>query len=412
MTTMAGNVELSRQRAFLNLVLVYILIFTSGSLRYNQSNDKFLVLAFVVVLLAWIIYTDRKISSGFLLYCFVFSGLLYALSLYTDGSLSLSAVISSTLKLILAYMVIRTVAERFTVTYVKVVVFLAAISLIGNISDNFQLFDGLVSKLPVIPGRGHDGIFYIFRDTYHPFRNQSIFFEPGAYQAFLNAALFIIFFTSPDIEKRRQWVYITILLAALVSAFSTTGFIIFMIGFVLFLFKSDIATSYGKLVLIGVSVVTITIFAAQFHQRFVQKINDYLTAEEFDFSWSAQTRSSQLKADIRVIKKHIFGLGLKEYLKEFKLEGRTDNRGSSNGITKIIAVYGMPFALFIYGSYLWAIRRLVVDPVLVAGAFIMFVLFLAGEAYYTSTPISYALIAAAFVCKREPVNEELLMQAE
>jgi O-antigen ligase len=310
------------------------------------------------------------------------------------------------MKLILAYLVIRTVGEKFAETYVKVIVFLAAISLFGYLSDTLHLFDGLVQKLSNIPGRGYEGFFYVFRDTYHPYRNQSIFFEPGAYQAFLNAALFIIFFSKTRLDARRQWLYIIILMAALTTTFSTTGFIIFLCGFFLFLYKSEVATFYGKLVLVSIGIIIIIFFAAQFNESFVKKINDYMTANEYEFTYSAQTRSSQLKADLRVIKKHVFGLGQREYLREFQMEGRTENRGSSNGVTKILAMYGIPIGIFIFGSYYWALRRILNKPLLVAGAFVMFMLFLAGEAYYVTAPVSYAIIAAAFVIKHKSIYEK------
>jgi uncharacterized membrane protein len=397
MTTGENDASLSRQIIFLHVALVYFLIFSSGSLRYNQADDQFLVVGFIITFVAWLFYTDRKFSSGFLLYCISFAGMLFALSIYTGGSLSLQGVISIMLKLLLSYLVIKTVGEKFAVTFVRVVVFLAAVSLLGFLSDTLHLFDGLVQKLPVVSSRAYDGIFYLFRDGYHPYRNQSIFFEPGAYQGFLNAALFILFFVNLDIGKRKQWIYILILLAALVTALSTTGFMIFLCSFALFLYKSEISTFYGKFIMVGLAVVVVVLFAAQFHERFVKKIDDYLSANEYDFSWSAQTRSSQMKADIKVIKKHVFGLGIKDYLKEFKLEGRTDNQGSSNGVTRILAMYGLPIGLFIFGTYLWAMKRLLHDPVLVTGAFVMFMLFLGGQSYYISTPMSYALISAAFV---------------
>ncbi|MGV7235035.1 MAG: hypothetical protein ACQ9ET_02155 [Nitrosomonadaceae bacterium] len=376
-----------------------------------QSDDKYLVLSFIVVLLAWFVYTDRKISSSFLLYSIVFSGFLFALNIYTGGSLSLPSVISTTLKLILAYLVVRMVNEKFTIIFIKVIVFLAAVSLFGYLSDSLHIFDGIVRKLPNIPYRGYDGVLYIFRDTYHPYRNQSIFFEPGAYQAFLNAALFIMFFTNPNIERRRQWVYIAVLVAALITAFSTTGFMIFLCGAVLFLYKSELTSFRGKLVLLGVGIVIVSIFSSKFHEIFVTKINDYLTADEYEFTWSAQTRSSQLKADIRVIKKHIFGLGQKKYREEFELESRVKDKVTSNGVTKILAIYGLPFGLFIFGSYYWALRRMLYDPILVTGAFVMFMLFLSSEAYYTTAPICYVLIAGAFVFKHESVSEELQREA-
>ena len=398
---------MSRQRHLLNIMLVYFLIFASGSLRYNQSDDKYLVIGLLAAFIVWLIYTDRKISGSFLIYCITFSGFLFSLSIYTDGSLTLASVISTTMKLMMAYLIIKTVGDRFTRTYVDVVVFLAVISLLGYFSDVVHLFDGLVHKLPVIRGRGYDGVFYIFRDTFHPYRNQSIFFEPGAYQAFLNAALFIMFFASPNIGRKRQWFYIIVLIAALITAFSTTGFMIFLCLFALFLYRSDITSFYGKLILVGLAMVIVIVFSAQFYTRFVEKIDDYLAANEYDFSWSANTRSSQLKADIRVIKKHIFGLGQRKYLEEFRDAGRTaDNKGSSNGVTRIVAVYGLPFGVFIFGSYYWALRKLIVDPLLASAAFIMFLMFLGGESYYISTPYSFSIIAGAFVIASLKNKEE------
>jgi hypothetical protein len=74
-------------------------------------------------------------------------------------------------------------------------------------------------------------------------------------------------------------------------------------------------------------------------------------------------------------------------------------------------MYGLPIGLFVFGSYLWAMRRLLHDPVLVTGAFVMFMLFLGSESYYISAPVSYALISAAFIYRHKYVDAVVQKEA-
>ena len=134
------------QNAFVNTILVYLLLFVSGASRYNLASNKFIAIGLFVSLAAWFLYTDRKISSNFLLYLTAFIGLLFMLSLYTGGSLSVESGIVTSMKLVLAYLILRTVGTSFTEIYIKLVVFLAAISLFGYLIDVNHLFNGLITK--------------------------------------------------------------------------------------------------------------------------------------------------------------------------------------------------------------------------------------------------------------------------
>jgi hypothetical protein len=398
-----------KQNALVNILLVYLLLFVSGTWRYNLSNDKFLVIGFIVALLAWFVFSERKISERFLLYTIVFTAFLVALSIYTDGSLSLASAISSTLKIALAYLVIRTVGDRFVDTYVKVITFLAAFSLFGYVSDTFNLFDGLVRKLPKVANIGYEGFLYLYRFPWHIDRNNSIFYEPGAYQAFLNAALFLLFFAPTSFSPKTRWVYIFILVVTLITTFSTTGFLIFLILLTTLLYRSELLTFSGKLKLIGVGIIVVSAFATQFYSTVVVKVGDYLTANENEFTFSAQTRSSHAKTDLKLFKKHVFGLGNDNYTREFGVAGNIDpveTGTSSNGVTKMLAVYGLPFSLFIFGSYYWALKKMLHEFLLTTLAFCMFMMFLAGESYYMSSPISFAIIASAFVYRPGLQNPE------
>ncbi len=384
-----------------------MLLFVSGAHRYNLAQDTFIVLAFVVALSAWYLLTDRKISGQYLLYLTVFVGLLFLLSIYTGGSLSLQSLIKTTMKFVLAYLILRTVGDRFVETYVNVIVFLAAVSIVGYLTDIYHLFDSIISKLPPVGRYGYEGFLYIFRHAHHPERNNSIFFEPGAYQGFLNSAIFLVLFAKNEFPRSRIWLYISILAVALATASSTTGFIIFTLIFFLFLFKSDLATRSQKTVAVGTIAAVIMVFATQFHDTLVVKLDDYLNPDPMRKGYSAENRSFDLKTDVAIIKKHVFGLGYDEYKKEFSRINRVSiKEGSSNGVTSMLANYGVPYGLFILGSYFWALRKLTGDLILAGAAYTMFIMFLWGESFYQIAPVCFAIIAAPFVYSPPPVSEE------
>jgi hypothetical protein len=390
-------------------ILVYLLLFVSGTSRYELAPDKLIILVFFISLAAWYLYTDRKISSAFLLYLTAFAVLLLLLSLYTGGSLSVESGIKSSIKLVLAYLILRTVGARFTEIYIKVVVFLAAISLLGYLIDVFNLFDSLITKLPRVGNMGYEGFLYTFRHAYHPVRNNSIFFEPGAYQAFLNAAIFMIVFTKTGMSNGSKWKCLAILVASLATTGSTTGYLIFALLFSLFLYRSELATFTQKVFIVGLILLVTTIFSVQFYSTVVTKLSDYLDPDINRSGYSAENRSFDLQTDLIIIKKHVFGLGFEKYKKEFKyISGVSADaqEGSSNGVTSLLANYGLPFGTFIFLSYFLALKLLLKDMVLAITAYITFLMFLWGESYYSLAPICFAIITAAFVYTESELEAE------
>lgn len=379
----------------------------SGTSRYNQSTNKYLVIGFIMVIGLWFFFSDRRIGDRFLLYIIVFSSILLSIHLYTGGSASIASVVSSTMKMVLAYLVIKTVGEQFVETYVKLLVFLALFGLFGYATDMLHLFEGIVRKLPMVGDTGYEGILYLYRNPHHLDRNHSIFYEPGAYQGFLNSAMFILFFTTTSFSNKKKYIYIAVLATALVTTFSTTGLLIFALMLALFFYRSELISPADKIKIVSIIIVIISIFSSQFYSTVVVKVNEYLNANEYAQDSSAKIRSSHAKTDLKIFKKHVFGVGHEEYKKEFGIIGRfnvTTANTSSNGVTKTLAVYGLPYSLFIFGSYFWAMKKMLHEFLLSAVAFGMFIMFLAGESYYMSAPITFSLVAAAFVYKPAPLQ--------
>lgn len=361
--------------------------------------------------MAWLV-SDRRVNNRFVVYAAGFACFLLLIHFYTGGSLELGSVIGTTLKLITAYLVIKTLGDRFVDTYVKVVVFLAVISLFGYLSDRLSLLDGLISVLPkvqVAPGTGYgyEGIFYLFRFREHLDRNNSIFFEPGAYQIFLNAALFMLFFATTGFSRTRQWLYVLILFVTLVTTFSTTGYLIAFAMLGLILAKSKVLSSAGKAMLVGGVLLAAVVLSAQFHQTIFEKIHDYLDVA--DITDKSNLRSFDLLVDLEIFKNHVFGVGYKKYVRLISAIGKIkEGQTSSNGVTAALAIYGLPFSLFLFTSYYLAFRRLLGPGLLSFTAFVLLLMVLVGESYYLMVPYTLAIIGGAFVysSRREEANVE------
>jgi len=397
------------EKPWLKIALVYLLLFVSGSQRFMLSSDTLLVVAFLGTFVIWLFYTDRTISNRFVLYVTVFSGFLLIIHLYTGGSLSVTSVVASTLKLVLAYFILKIVGHEFTETYVKVVVVLAAISLFGYLVDSTNLLGTAYRALPSVGMggyEGYEGFLYVFGFRHHIDRNNSIFYEPGAYQIFLNVALFMLLLLKTRFTQKQQWIYIAILLSALITTFSTTGFLIFATMFGLFLMESTVISANAKLALVSVLVAVALLFSAQFQEVIFAKIEDLLDVK--DITDSSNLRSFDALVDMEIFRRNIFGVGYDTYSKMVSAIGLIrEGQFSSNGITISLAIYGLPFTLFLFGSYFLALRRLLRGFILSAISFGMLMMFFVGESYYVFSPFCLSLIAAAFIYNgsREKENE-------
>lgn len=388
---------MSDRLSYINYVLVYLLIIISGSHVFSLASEKHLVIIFIVITIVWTVLTNRKTDIRFALYLVLFSGFLLLINLYTNGSLSITSVVGTIIKLMLAYLILKIVGDRFVDTYIYLVSALAAVSLFGYFSDTFHLFDGVISKLPRVGDIGYEGFLYVYRFHAHIDRNNSIFYEPGAYQIFLNAALFMLMFLRTSLTVYSKIFLFILLLITLITTFSTTGYLIFTVILFLFLIKSEEVSVYYKITFVGVGVL---IFFGVFHEQFYtvifEKIDRYLSIQHI--TDKKDLRSFDLLVDLEIFKRHVFGVGYDNYFNLVSSIGNThSSHGSSNGVSKTLAVYGLPFSLFLFSSYYLAIRMLLGKGMISIIPFFALLMFFVGQSFYVFTPYCLAIIAAAFI---------------
>lgn len=390
----------SQRVSWLDVTAVYMLIFVSGTLRFNAAQQEFLLLAlaFSSFLLLW---KTKRVSPRFIIYLLGFFAGLGTISLYTDGSLELSSVFSTTIKLFVAYAVLAFLRERFVDVFLRVILFLALVSLLGYVVDKYSLFDSVVRALPpVAGGLAYEGFLYSFRYDVQIGRNSSIFYEPGAFQLYLNAALFIILFAKCHWPIKQRFKYVAVFLAAIITTFSTAAFLMTGLIIVAALFKRRLFTARQKGAILLSVLVVVLVFGAQFHEAVIVKLDDYMRVESL--TDKSNQRSQDVLVDLEIVKHNVLGVGYLEYYKMFSVLAQVpeEHAGSSNGITRLCAVYGLPFSLLLLASYArFFVKFFGISSVALVGIILLLMLFW-SQSYFLFAPICLTLIAAQFVWSR------------
>jgi len=147
------------------------------------------------------------------------------------------------------------------------------------------------------------------------------------------------------------------------------------------------------------------IFTAQFQYVIVEKINDYTDVE--DITDSSNLRSFDALVDMEIFKRHMFGVGFDKYVMMVSSIGQIgQGQTSSNGITRTLAIYGLPFSLFLFASYYFALRRLLGGGLMSITSYGILLMFLLGESWYVFSPFCLAIIAASFVYHKPYEDDE------
>lgn len=183
-------------------------------------------------------------------------------------------------------------------------------------------------------------------------RNSSIFREPGVFMILLNTSLiFELFILSNKYRKVR----IAVLIAALISTFSTAGIIILSFIFLIFFFQRKVNIyTWGIVFIIIVIILSSSIIAEDYIDEMFGKFE---TIEEYG---SGFARYSSFLIPLNIfIHNPLWGCGFTEFPIEYEKFGYelfnryVDSQGmSTNTFMNIFAIFGCFFGLFmVYGLY-------------------------------------------------------------
>ncbi len=163
---------------------------------------------------------------------------------------------------------------KFTSAYLDVMIFLSITSLIGYTTcllfPSLQFYNLMETDARVVAN------FYIYVHSPLSIRNFGLFWEPGAFQAFLSIAiLFEIYNKTPNIYR------FLLFLITSATTFSTTGYLTIGLMGLLILFKRD--SSLKKMRKTIAAVIPIIVALVVFNMSFLSESSDSVFGKLIEF---------------------------------------------------------------------------------------------------------------------------------
>lgn len=246
--------ELSfRKTVITQYFLIYLMYIIPGSClfaKYLSGNMKYLAL---LGLYGALIFMKKKYRSAYSLYFTV----LFLVStiftrIYTGGGAGVSTLFQFVIGVLCTQIAIYSDKEHFLSRWIKLVTFFAAVSIlfwaafyaVPSLADAYPGLkfitgtEGSKGYERVLPGKGVFLYSYLKR---HPTRNCGVFTEPGVHQIVLNMTLYILLFWQDKLDFHNFRDYrksVAIILVALVSCQSTTGYLGLVMILTFFFFSS------------------------------------------------------------------------------------------------------------------------------------------------------------------------------
>lgn len=207
--------------------------------------------------------------------------------------------------------------RQFASVYVKLVILIASFSIfcmifrkqilsltmIQTIFSGTQEYKSLffMNFLPITSGQ--------------LFRNPGPYWEPGAYQAFLNLALLLHLFVNQEVKGIKYYLYLLILSVTIFTSLSTTGIFVMFLIFSSYVSNKNPHKKAIKLfiVICGFSIVLLLVSNQAFSDRL---FNKFILYSNSNISYT--TRLNSLWLNLKIIAKDpLFGIGVSRFAHQY-----------------------------------------------------------------------------------------------
>lgn len=363
-----GNIFIinTNRHQFLHLILIYCAIMMQGSIIFKTYQDFFYIGSLIL-------FCARYLPKGYLpdRQYFVRIGLLFCSLLITfaltGGSLSFPSIMNIICRFLFVYVVVDFDRNEFCTRYIKVVSFLAVVSLlffaIQLVSPN--IIKSIFPKY-IIESQVFYGAFLYAMGPSSLIRNCGIFMEPGIYQIVIISAIYIILFMNNEIHitTRKKTVYLIVLICTLVTGQSTTGYVslVLVAGVYMFSKVDTDASIYKKAIIPAVCIFLVWDFYrgkdGLIYTTLIKKLFDSAGNLDLTVSTGASRYYSAL-ADIKVFLEYPLGAGFDIYGRIWRssLMVSLGDVASTAGLTRSFATLGIISSLLILSTYLWLMKK-------------------------------------------------------
>ena len=294
--------------------------------------------------------------------------------------------------------------NQFFLTYVRTLVVLAIISLVCYTFT--MLLPG--TRLPFQTVSLYNGKTYIYT-FYHTLgrriiekRNCGVFWEPGAYQIFLNLALLILL-TKPKLftesrHKKEHFISIIILSLTVFTTLSTTGYLCYIVVLGIGMLNTRKHTMHS-------SRTAVKLILALVAFLLIEKELGIVESKLINQQGSYSTRLNDTSVSFEIAgRRFLTGYGFSNLYSSQLLEneGVTSN---SNGLGSLVVNFGYP-VLGVYLIYLFKRLKELFDMNLITGALVLLLFLL----FFMSEPVSIITLFLSFLFRWKGEGKELQPQ--
>lgn len=350
------------------ILFIVMAIILSKTMIVRYVGDDLFLLTFLFSLLAYYILLLKKINIRRLSVYIVLIALIFLIGLLNDSNLVRVGGVILTLSS--CFLFVEIIPKNVFVQYYKKIIFWLCVgSLISWVIVNFVGYQAfptveIMDDTYKIAGINFYETIELQYSRYNLFgysfvRNNSIFWEGGAFQFFVNIALYFqIYDNTFNLKKPRT----IILIASVLTSLSLVGYIILSMNFLYFLIKSPNLSKNRKTVLFVISVISM--FSIFYNTSLTNKGIDYMSlimgAEAETSNVSAARRYFDIHTDLAIFMENpIVGYGLgrnDKWTSKFStLYFSADDLSSSNGLSNILSSVGL--IVFIFYMYILFVNK-------------------------------------------------------
>ena len=325
--------------------IVIVVVCISGNPIIVNGTQWYGVIAVFIMLMVCLVFRRTLINILFIkwLVGFIF---LFALQGIILSEISIPAEINFISKLYVIFLAVSFLGTKFRSAYFNVMYIISVISLVCfglnylgiNIGWQFEKYRTIFIYNNLIRF-----------EKAHIFRNCGMFWEPGAFQGYIMLGFLFFINDYKSLWKIYRWKCI-ILSLALLTTFSTTGYIVYLL-YIAYIISTSYINHYIKAFL--VFLVLICCIYAYYNFDFLGKkierqYENAMNLRSNEVSWS---RMGAMKIDFQQILRHpLVGNGFVMSSRYEKLGNKM--AGAGNGFTGAINMLGVPcIAIYLMALY-------------------------------------------------------------
>lgn len=346
-------------KKFINYYFILLLILTSGAIFFTFLYGKIFTFVLFFSAVALLI-VNRKVSKKNLTVASIISLIMILNYLFNlRNGLSIVVLVGIIVRVISIGIISSSIKiDEFKKCYINILFVLSAMSL--PLFYTLQVFPSV--RFPFMQSGMIQSAHFIYA-PYHTWgwtdvfsRNAGVFWEPGAFQAFINLAL-IMLLMDYDLKKilsreyRKNNIFIIIFIITILSTKSTTGYIICLLAVLYKLFQI-FYKRFNKKTLIIITAIVIVFVGILITNSKV--ISGKFSNNNISYNIRKQDIIGSMKM---IIEKPITGFGYlsNEGAKKAISYGNISN---SNGMLTFFYMFGIPAGIAYFIAYYYGIKNL------------------------------------------------------